>query len=297
VEAPVPGFHRLKHFVDRAQILQEFGALLAAPAKLILCIQGPGGIGKSLLISRMISLCEGQQVRWVYVEWEDYRRFNYLDIMRRVRDGSEPDLFQLFTDRVNFYTVPNYNLNIAVEGSAIHNVEVLSHGEIQQSGVTVHVGHEIKDLNINMPRPDKDIKEDEIIRECTRTFLICLKSLCSTHHVVIFLDALEKADNGTSAWLWNELLKAVIDNQMRNLTFVLAGRERLNPDSSFFDFETTLEYDLKPFQKDDILDYLEKRGVERNLMLADFIFANQGEGHPQSVAISVNNFLKMRRAE
>lgn len=288
----------LKHFVDRAQILEEFSALLGAPEKKILCIQGPGGIGKSLLISRMITLCENQHISWVYVQWEDNRRLSYLDIMRRVREGSDPGLFQLFTDRVNFYYVPDYKLTIAVEGSAIQNVEVLSHGEIQQSGVTVHVGHEIQDLTINMPpRPDKDIKEDEIIRECTRTFLICLKSLCATKTVVIFLDALEKADDSTSAWLWNELLRSVIDHQVGNLIFVLAGRNRLNPDPSFFDFETTLEYDLKLFQKDDILEYLEKRGVERNLVLAEFIFANQGAGHPQSVALSVNNFLKMRRAE
>ena len=122
--------------------------------------------------------CAKRKVDWVHMEWEDSRRFNYLDVMRQIREATDPALFQLFNDRVNFYTVPNYELKIALEPGLIQNVDVLKGGEIRQAGVTVHVGHkvEIKDGMINAQRPDRDVTESQIVIDLTNAFMRCLKA-------------------------------------------------------------------------------------------------------------------------
>ena len=291
----VPAKNILKQFVDRAREFMGFEKMLGSPDICIMCFYGPGGIGKSLLVSRMINECENRGLRWVYIEWEDSRRYNYMDVMRKIRDDTEPSLFELFNDRVNFYTVPEYNLKIPIEGGAIENVEVLSGGEIKQSGVSVHLGHkvEIKDLMINIQRPDRDVTEDEIIIGCTHTFMPCLKAVIGDKPLIIFLDALEKADERTLHWIKNELLKRVRDEEIPNLFIALSGRKPFELDPSFF--EISDEYELQPFQANDILEYLVKRGFEEeDNKLADFIHYTF-KGNPKEIATSVDSFIRFQR--
>lgn len=287
----VPAAGILKEFVDRTRELAGFERLLTASTTRIVCVHGPGGIGKSLLLSRMMEECERRGVRWVHIAWEDSRRYNYLDLMRRLRDGTESSLFHLFNDRVNFYTVPEYNVKISVEGGSIQNVQVLSGGVIQESGVTIHVGHtiEIKDLNLDKTRPDRDVTENEVIIGLTHAFMPCLRAVTSEHPLVVFLDALEKADNLTLNWIWKELLVRIRDEEIPNLLFILSGRQPFERDPTFFDCAAI--YELKPFQEDHILDYLEKKGLGRNEMLAGFIWKTFN-GNPLDTAKSVKSFLE-----
>ena len=54
--------------------------------KRIMCIYGSGGIGKSVLLSRMMEKCVERKLNWVHIEWEDSRRFNYLDVMQEIKN-------------------------------------------------------------------------------------------------------------------------------------------------------------------------------------------------------------------
>ena len=291
----IPAAHILKQFVNRTREVAGFKNLLSDKTKRIMCINGPGGIGKSVLLSRMMEECNGRKLDWVHFEWEDSRRFNYLDVMREIRKATDPTLFQLFTDRVNFYMKPNYKMKIALDAGPIQNVEVLKGGEIKQSGVTVHVGHkvEIKDSMINVQRPDRDVTEDEIVIDLTNAFMPCLKALTYERPLVIFLDALEKADEFANAWIWDELLTRVRDEEIRNLLVILSGRNTFEPDPTFFDSSEI--YALKPFKSEHILDYLEKRGLDRMDFLADWILANSDKGNPLKVAQGVNNYILLQR--
>src|SRR5262245_52423010 len=250
-------------------------------------------MGKSALLNRMIETCESRGTRWVYIEWRDSRRYNYLDMMRIIREDTVPPLFALFNDRVNFHNAPQYRLQIPLEGGNIQNVQVLSGGEVQQSGVTVHIGHsiEIKDLNLNMPRPDRNVTDNEILIYLTRAFMPCLQAVTAEKPLVIFFDALEKADKLTLDWIWEELLARVRDRDVTNLFVALAGREPIEPEPSFFDCIDV--YEMQPFQTDNVLEYLEKRQLGRLEDLARFILANFG-GNPLQIAQSVNNFLRFQ---
>ncbi|MBA7693237.1 hypothetical protein ES703_101815 [subsurface metagenome] len=291
----IPAAHILKQFVNRTREVAGFENLLSDKTKRIMCISGPGGIGKSVLLSRMMEKCAERKLDWVQIEWEDSRHFNYLDVMREIRKATDPTLFQLFNDRVNFYTVPNYEMKITLDAGPIQNVEVLKGGQIKQSGVTVHIGHtvEIKDSMINVQRPDRDVTKNEIVIGMTNAFMPCFKALTSERPLVIFLDALEKADKLTNAWIWDELLTRVRDEELRNLLVILSGRNTFEPDPTFFDSSEV--YALKPFKSEHILDYLEKRGLDRMDFLADWILANSDKGNPLKVAQDVDNYIRFQR--
>src|SRR5579864_3017269 len=98
----IPAGHLLGEFVDRSLEIEAFHGLLDGHGPPILRISGSGGMGKSSLLSRFMSECNKRSMRWIHLEWRDSRRYNYLDIMRRVREGSDPSLFHFFNDRVNF---------------------------------------------------------------------------------------------------------------------------------------------------------------------------------------------------
>ncbi len=78
---------------------------------------------------------------------------------------------------MNFYFIPNYEMKIKLESGPIQNVEVLKGGEIKQSGITVHVGHtvEINGSTINVPRPDRNVTENEIMIDLDQCFHALLK--------------------------------------------------------------------------------------------------------------------------
>src|SRR5208283_5056843 len=145
----------LNEFVDRVNEVSDFCELLALSDSSIVCIWGAAGIGKSALLARLIQECEHRGVRAVETEWRDSRRYSYLDLMRRIRDRTRPELFYPFNDRVNFYTAPEYRLHLQVETGTIEHVQVTT-GNVDSGTVNVHVGHqiEIKDFMLNVLRPD-----------------------------------------------------------------------------------------------------------------------------------------------
>lgn len=286
----------LRYFVDRSREIERFEDMLDGEDVRFLVLKGDGGTGKSLLTSKMIDACVQRGIAWAQIEWSDSQPYTYLDVMREIRDGTDETYFDLFTDRVKYYTERAYELKIQVESGDIENVRVLEGGKIEHSNVTVHVGHtvEIKDSYLNSLRPDRDIEENEVVLELTRAFVPCLRALSTRTPTVIFLDALEKADEATLDWLKRNLAAALRDNRIPGLRAVFSGRESLDLDSSYFD--CCLEIALKPFGVDDIADYLKVRTESENHELATFIFS-QTDGHPLDTAKSVDHWIRMLRQQ
>ena len=180
-------------------------------------------------------------------------------------------------------------------GANIQGVSVLQGAEVSQSQVTVNIGHniEIIDRGLTTRRPDQDVSEQEMMIEVTRAFITCLQTATANSPLVIFLDALEKADALTLKWMWEELLEAVRDEQLEHLLVILSGRNGFEPDPTFFDAMDV--YELHPFKTDNIFDYLVTRGLEKQAdALADFILAISN-GNPLQVAMNVDTYLRMLR--
>lgn len=286
---PIPKL--LPDFVDRTSQLSDFRAM-ADTGSGVLCLWGPGGIGKSTLVSRLTEECQARNVQWVTIEWRDSRRYGYLDFMRRIRDaiGSEP--FFAFNDVVNFYTVPEYRMRIEVTGAAIREVNVAV-GDVKDSKLDVHVGHriEVRDMMVQAQRPDQGVSEETVMIEITDAFFRCLAQFLKGSRLVVFCDAIEKADQRMKRWLCDELLSRARDGELQNLVIVLASREGLPIDPSMA--RVVLEHEIRGLEAEHVREYLARKGVPDGGVLAEFL-ADAHAGNPLHIATAVNAFLRVR---
>jgi hypothetical protein len=254
-------------------------------------------MGKSVLLGKMLQHCNDRGLNSAYIQWTLDRSYNYLDIMRQIRDQTGPDtLFQFFNDKVNFFTNPEYKLKIQVEGSSISDVHILENGEIRQSNVTVHVGHtvEIKDLQFKLERSDAEAAR--IPFQLTEAFIPCLKALVLANPFVLFLDGMEKADASTKKWILDEFLPLIRDQVVNKSFAVLGGREKITLDPSYFDCSRVFE--LKPLGRSDVEDYVHRRGLAH--CSADFlslVLANSNGGEPLQIGFLVDNYILHMRSE
>jgi len=280
----------LHEFVDRASEVREFCELLATGNPAIVGIWGAGGIGKSALLARLVQECEAKSARAVAIEWRDSRRYSYLDLMRRIRDLTQPEMFGHFNDRVNFYTVPEYRLRLQLDVGSIENVQITT-GNVANGTVNVNVGHrvDIKDLMLNVLRPDRVASDDTICIELTTVFFECLREFTSSTKTVLLFDALEKADLRTRDWLAGELLIRLRDGELPNTLVILAGRDPIDLDVSFS--PALRLFELSGLGAQHISEYLERKGLPDGGLLAAFL-SQQFQGNPLQISSAVNGFLR-----
>jgi GTPase SAR1 family protein len=285
---------RLEEFVDREEEMERFGDFLETEDKFIVTVWGSGGIGKSSLLARMIHECAYRKLRKSEVVWTNTRNHDYLGIMRKIRDDVGVDYFQPFTDLVNFFTVPQYELKIKIEKTSA--VTVANGAQIEGSSVGDIAGIVIKDSMIVAPRTDMAVPEIERMARLTDRFMENLATaLPSEPLLVIFFDAVEKMTTDTHQWVWSELLKNVRENCLRNVKFVLCGRQefQLDRDTQLF----VEEIRLQPLNVVDVVNYLAKRGINNgevryNLAL---MLLHLTKGDPLQMATAVDGFLRLQK--
>jgi hypothetical protein len=287
----------LKEFVDRTAELQLFCDNVAPDGYPILLYWGPGGLGKTSLLHRMTQECAQRGVRSFLVDWKT-NPYDYLWTMRELRDFLGSQYFNEFTDLVNFYTVPHYELTVKVDGE----VSVLKDAQIQDSKIGNVTGVIIQDLQIASPRVDTAVPPEEKRALLTERFIACLskllKSSAPAERVVIFLDSAEKMSREMQSWLWGQLLWAVAQGRLPRVHFVLLGREKL-PNDLELDLKRLVRMaELKPLAEEHIVDYLGRRGIDvaTSQMLALLLLASS-EGNPNVVATTVDAFLEMKRSK
>lgn len=301
LESEIPDEVVLREFVDRKPILAALRDMLDNPGspRRAMWVYGPGGMGKSILLSRMMKECRERNARWLHAEWRDTERYSYLDLMRRLRDVSRrPDLFSLFTDQVNRFTKSGYPTEIKVDLGSISDINILENGRIEQGGVEIHVGHVVKDLNITVVREDFDVCDRNARIELTRAFLPCMEALVSRRPMVLMLDALEKAHPSTLAWIFDELLERIGRDRLPNVFLVLAGRESA-PDADLNRFRHCLRpYSLGLLQSDDIREFLRLRECSdeevRLLAMVILAEADRRPPTPLEVATFMTNYQRQK---
>lgn len=285
---------RLAEFVNRSDEINAFINILDTGEPPIMIVWGHGGVGKSYLLSKMIHECAHRGLHKAEVFWTDTRNYDYLAIMRKLRDDIGVQYFYSFTDLVNYYTVPQYELRVSVEGS----VNVANNATIENSNTGDIAGVVIKDLMIPKPRSDIAVPEDEKLTRLTDEFIsnlnLALQEYASDKPLIVFMDAVEKMSEDTRNWIWDELFGSVRDGRLPNIRLVLCGRQEPPDDFDREVLQLIEEAELKPLEHKHIIEYLEKRGIEENLRdaLATMLIVNT-EGNPLQLANSVDAFLKM----
>ena len=284
---------RLEEFVNRSEEFSEFEESLKTGDPPIIVFWGSGGIGKSLLLTKMIHHCSVNKLNKSEITWTDTRNHNYLAIMRKIRDDFGAQYFNTFTDLVNYFTVSQYELNIKFDGS----INVAENAHIEAGTVGDIAGIIIKDLMIPVPRDDLAVPEDEKLTRLTDKFIdnfsLALADLPPDKPLIVFMDTVEKMSDSTKSWIWEELFDRVSKGLLPNVRFVLCGREEPPPDVSRDIMLVVAETELKPLLHEHIVEYLEKRGIDKKLQdaLATMVMA-QTDGNPLQIANNVDSFLR-----
>lgn len=283
---------RLSEFVDREAEMTRFCALLDSPGKLVMSVTGPGGIGKSSLMARMVHEIALRSVTKAEIIYTDDNLPEFMAIMRKCRDDIGVAPFSAFTDLINYYTVPRYTLNVELQGGTINVANNLTVTEGASVGSIA--GVVIKDAMITFPRSDLDVSEAERRATLTNQFVACLAEAAKTRtQIVIMIDAAEKMSDGAGRWLWDSLIGAIADSRIPNIRFVIFGRTKPNIDrwkKQLVEFA-----ELQPLGVPDIVLYLEKRGIgpEHREALALMVYGST-QGDPLKVATNVDLFLDVQ---
>lgn len=284
---------RLAEFVDRISELERFKQILSTYEKPITVIWGESGIGKSLLSICMMRECGERGVRTSQVVWSETRNPDYIAIMRKIRDDIDASKFNKFTDLLNYFTKPNYNLHLDPE----NRISVATGARIEGTTTRDIAGIIIKDALFVVPRTDISVTEEDQRSMLTDQFIKDLSEVLRSESVVVFFDAVERIFPDAERWLMSEIFQAIVDGRLNNIWFVLCSQKQL-------DFHADMkiivdEAKLQPLESPDVIDYLEIRGIKEShcLIIAETLLASNN-GIPRKLAMDVDILLtRLRKSE
>jgi hypothetical protein len=147
------------------------------------------------------------------------RNHDYIAVMRKIRDDVGVDCFTRFTDLINYFTVPQYELKVSAQGS----ISVAEGAQIHGSNVGDVSGVMIKDCMFVLPRVDMSIAEPDRMSKLTDCFLECFAASLKDVRRVVFLDAIEKMTQETQTWVTGESASG-LDGRLSNVCLVLCGQ-------------------------------------------------------------------------
>ena len=290
---------RLAQFVDRSAEMALFGQVLDTDTLPVMVVTAESGMGKTSLMTRMVHECALRKLLNAELEWGSLEVLDYMLVMRKLRDALGVEHFIAFTDLINYYTddgyQPRLDININLQGSSI---QVAGGAQISGSTIGDIAGVVLRDNNFSVQRSDIAVP-DEVRRErLTERFLQGLTDLSAEQKVVLFFNATEKMSDLTHQWLWEQLLKPVVDGALPNVRAVLLGQRPPPEDDDLLEFLARVA--LKPLDTDDINAYIKNR-AEGKIVISDEMRRELAEmligatdGQPARVAAAVDKYLVKR---
>lgn len=281
----------LAEFVNRESEMARFCEMLDDGGVCVFAVWGGGGVGKSSLMAKMIHEVANRRLEKSEVIWTETRNHDYLAIMRKMRDDLGTQYFRRFTDLVNFFTVPQYELKVKLEGGRISVAEGASFEEDAQVGDIA--GIIIKDATLTEPRADLQVSASEMRARLTDAFIEGMAAALTDREAVVFFDAAEKMTEETEDWVWREVLPAACDNRLGRVKFVVCGRRKPAVDRLWRSVIEVAE--LHPLTAEHVLAYLERRGVDEaeRKALADMLLVVTG-GNMLELATHVDGYLRLQ---
>jgi hypothetical protein len=246
---------RLSFFVDRDEEIAQFRAMIDRGPKRILSVTGGEGLGKSLLMERMVYECALSKRRTIKIICRNTRN-DALFIMRSIRDDLAVECFEEFTKLWNALAAPiaptvsvHVNAPITV-GAGLTAGRHAQLGDITGVKIT---------QDLMMDRMDPARRGAERLALLTDPFLRGLGAALQDGSIVVFLDDCQKMTAEAEQWLRDELLFAVKEGLLSNAYFVLLSQK--TPDLDAWRYLTD-QAELRPLTRDCIAIYLEKRSIE-----------------------------------
>jgi hypothetical protein len=253
-------------------------------------------MGKTSLMMRMTHECALRGLLKAELEWSSLDVLDYMSVMRKFRDSLGVECFGGFTDLINYYTDPNYtpqlDINVNVKGGVI---QVAGGAQISGSTVGDVAGVVLRDNMIVVHRPDITVPLEVRREQLTQRFVQGLSQLSAERKVVLFFSVTEKMSELTYQWVWEQLLKPVLDGTLPNVRAILLGQRPPPVDRDLAEFIACAQ--LRPLAVDDIEAYIAKRAEgaaaiseETRRELASMVHA-MTRGRPADVSTAVDLYL------
>jgi hypothetical protein len=243
-------------FVNREKQRKGFLKMLARETpKQIMMVDAPTEMGKTWLIQRLRHECQVRGVPVAHFDFRDRLPWDYLTILRQVRDQVGAAYFNPMTEVINNAT--GINIQLSTENIAVNvdmqNSTINAAGDVAVGNVNVVVD------NFQFVQADSETARRNIEIRITDTFFQCLTALIATQPVVFLFDSAEVAPQPTLAWIESNLLMRVRNEQLPNVLVIMAGQTVPALDDAWRQAVARTGLDL--FEVDHIREYISKRGL------------------------------------
>jgi hypothetical protein len=294
---------RLAEFVDRAAEMSLYSEVLDYDKYQIMMVNGGSGMGKTSLLLRMMHESAQRKLRKAEVTWTDTLVYDYMAVLRKLRDDLGLEYFGAFTDLINYYTDEKYqpciDVRFKVDLGQQSRLNVAQGVQITESTVGDIAGVVIRDSMILVQRPDLLVPLESRREQLTHRFLAGLQTLSKNERTVIFFDSFEKASEATERWVWEQLLPPLRDGQLPNVRCIICGQRPPPPDRDWVDFLALAE--LEPLRQSDIETYIRNR-LPAQVEMTDQVCRELArmlraftKGRPTDVAGGVDTYLASLR--
>jgi hypothetical protein len=255
-------------FVDRSSQSSAFSKMLDGRThRRIMALTGGQGMGKSWLLHIFAHETRRRQYPLVYIDFADRQPYDTLRLVRRCRDAFDPEHFNILTETINRFTMPQIGLNVGDARTPPNiNIGIGSENVLTNSSINVsNVGNTIIKDNFFIVRADDPIARQAIEDRINAAFFECLTVLCRQTKVVFLFDTYErnslKADRwmprSADRWICAELLARIRDGKLKSAIAVLAGRHMPEFGAEWNHILGHMSLDL--FDRNAVKEYLSER--------------------------------------
>jgi hypothetical protein len=250
-------------FVDRDRERRKFQKILDGESvQRIMMIRAGAGMGKTWLINNFRHECSCRQIPYAIIDFSTRSQgYNYLEVLRSIRDSLGAQNFNDFTVLVNQCFIRSNPFQSLTDLSSTSSVDIKS--SPQESSIDNVAGRDIiRDNNFFFTRPDTP---PELLRSIlTDCFKNCLQKMIGNllpgQFIVWHFDSFEKIDPITREWILEEFLQEIKEQAISQLIIVLAGQDvpTLPLDWKLI----ASQYTLEPWTLNDYQEYLGKKQME-----------------------------------
>lgn len=261
---------QLQWFVDRAKQRAGFIKMLAGEtAKAIMAVEAPSEMGKTWLIQRLHAESQRRATPVAHLDFRDRLPWDYLTIVRQIRDQLGAAYFNYLTQVINEST--GINVQFVAEAVTVS----VQNSQIQDSTVQLSA---VPD-NFQFVQVESDTIRRNIEARITDAFFISLEALAQGQMVVLLFDSVEEAAPEAINWLITNLLLRIRDQRLARVIVIMAGRELPDLDDNWRAAIARTGLDL--LDESNVQEYVQLRGLV-DLDLATIL--RTSGGHPGLLA-------------
>jgi tetratricopeptide (TPR) repeat protein len=274
----------MQWFVDRERALNHFcGMLDNEKLTLVLAVEGPTGIGKSWLLSRLVREAEGRSIPGSVIDFQWRGAFDKMFMAQSTARQLGLEHFPELDDTLE--RAIKLDVMVRVEPSP-EPKPVSFYGPTEVHGDVVG-GHMIKgEFNVHLSPEVMDKWVDDV----NKAFFADLGRLGLARGAVLLYDSFERATPEAARWIERRLLQPLGRGELPGVWLAIAGRETPGFDSAWEDL--VFELSLDPFAARDVRHYLrDKRELVISEEVISSIFRLTG-GQPDEVAVFADAYRK-----